>query len=188
MTAEAIDCATVADWESWLSEHHAERDEVWVRIAKKGSGRRSVTPAEATEAALCYGWIDSHRKTGAEGYFFQKYSPRRRGSSWSQINVERAEALMAAGRMRPPGLAQVEAAKADGRWDAAYEPQRTAQVPADLASALAGDEAARRFFESLGRTDRYAVILRLSKSRGAASREAQLRKLIDLLRSGQGIS
>jgi uncharacterized protein YdeI (YjbR/CyaY-like superfamily) len=155
---EIIDCAAAADRESWLAAQHAAREGVWLKIAKKGSGRQSVTPAEATEVALCYGWIDSHRKSGDGEYFLQKYSPRRPGSSWSRINAERAAALIAAGRMRAPGLAQIEAAKADGRWEAAYEPQRTAAVPADLAAALACDERARAFFESLGRTDRYNVI------------------------------
>lgn len=185
---EIIDCATVADWESWLAAHQATREGVWLKIAKKGSARRSVAPAEATEVALCYGWIDSHRKSGDGEHFLQKYSPRRPGSSWSRINVERVAALIAAGRMRAPGLAQIDAAKADGRWEAAYEPQRTAPVPADLAAALACDEPARVFFESLGRTDRYAVILRISKSRSAASRGNQLRQMIALLRVGQRVS
>lgn len=185
---EIIDCATAADWESWLAAQHAARDGVWLKIAKKASGQQSVTPAEATEVALCYGWIDSHRKSGDGEYFLQKYSPRRPGSSWSRINAERAAALIAAGRMRAPGLAQIEAAKADGRWEAAYEPQRTAAVPADLAAALACDERARAFFESLGRTDRYAVILRLSKARSAAGRAHQLRQMIAMLRAGQRVS
>jgi uncharacterized protein YdeI (YjbR/CyaY-like superfamily) len=185
---EIINCATAADWESWLAAQHAARDGVWLKIAKKGSGRRSVTPAEATEVALCYGWIDSHRKPCDGEYFLQKYSPRRHGSSWSRINTERAAALIAGGRMRAPGLAQIEAAKTDGRWEAAYEPQRTAPVPADLAAALARDERARAFFESLGRADRYAVILRLSKARSAASRARQLRQMLALLRAGQRVS
>ncbi len=147
-----------------------------------------MTPAEATEVALCYGWIDSHRKSGDGEHFLQKHSPRRRGSSWSRINVERAAALIAAGRMRAPGLAQIEAAKADGRWEAAYEPRRTAPVPADLAVALVGDERARVFLESLGRTNRYAMILRLSKARSEASRSHQLRQMIALRRAGQRVS
>ena len=100
---EVIECATAADWESWLAAHHAAREGVWLKIAKKGSARRSVTPAAATEVALCYGWIDSHRKSGDREHFLQKYSPRRPGSSWSRINVERATALIAAGRMRAKG-------------------------------------------------------------------------------------
>jgi uncharacterized protein YdeI (YjbR/CyaY-like superfamily) len=113
---ETITCANAAEWESWLSAHHAERDEVWLTIAKKASGRESVTAWEATGAALCFGWVDSHRKALDATYFLQRYSPRRRGSGWSQINADRAEALIAAGRMRPAGLAEIEAAKAERRW------------------------------------------------------------------------
>ena len=116
---QTIRCATAADWESWLVSHH-ELEGVWIQIAKKGSGVPSVTPEEATEIALCYGWIDSLRRSHDDVHFLQKYSPRRRGSSWSRLNAERAEALIASGRMRAPGLAEIEAAKADGRWDAAY--------------------------------------------------------------------
>jgi uncharacterized protein YdeI (YjbR/CyaY-like superfamily) len=185
---ETIACADAAEWESWLGAHHASRDGVWVKIAKKGSGERSVTAAEAGAVALCYGWIDSHRKGLDAAHFLQKYSPRRRGSSWSRVNVERVEALIAAGRMRPSGLAEVDAAKADGRWAAAYESQRTAPVPEDLAAALVNDEAARTFFDTLPRTDRYAVILRLLKARTPAVREAQLRRMVALLHAGQRVT
>jgi uncharacterized protein YdeI (YjbR/CyaY-like superfamily) len=116
---EVIRCVDAAAWESWLEAHHARAEGVWLKIAKKGSGRPSVTAAEADEVALCFGWIDSLRKSHDEAYFLQKFTPRRRGSSWSRINVARAEALTAAGRMRAPGLAEIEAAKVDGRWDAA---------------------------------------------------------------------
>ncbi|HEY0442954.1 MAG TPA: YdeI/OmpD-associated family protein [Candidatus Limnocylindrales bacterium] len=184
---ETISCGDVAEWEAWLADNHAIRDGIWVRIAKKGSGERSVTAAEAGEAALCFGWIDSHRKGLDATHFLQKYSPRRRGSSWSRVNVERVEALIAAGRMRPSGLAEVEAARADGRWAAAYASQRTATVPEDLAAALAADGEARAFFEQLPRTDRYAVILRLLKARTPAGREAQLRRMIALLHTGQRV-
>ena len=136
---DVIRCVDAAEWESWLEVHHAKADGVWLKIAKKGSGRSSVTAAEADEVALCYGWIDSQRKSHDETYFLQKFTPRRRGSSWSRVNVDRADALIAAGRMRAAGFAEIEAAKADGRWDAAYESQRTATVPDDLAAALAAD-------------------------------------------------
>jgi uncharacterized protein YdeI (YjbR/CyaY-like superfamily) len=182
---EIITCASTADWESWLATHHDVRNGVWLKIAKKGSGRPSVTPAEAIEVALCFGWIDSQRKSYNGEYFLQKYSPRRRGSSWSRINVERAKALMAAGRMRAPGSAEIDAAKADGRWAAAYESQRTATVPPDLAAALAQDERARACFESLGRTDRYALILQLMKARSASSRRERLERVVVLLRAGK---
>lgn len=118
--------ADAARWESWLADHHGRETGVWAKIAKKGSGEASVTPAEALDAALCYGWIDSQRKAYDGGHYLQRYSPRRPNSSWSQLNVEKAEALVAAGRMREPGLVAILVAKADGRWVAAYRPQRDA--------------------------------------------------------------
>jgi uncharacterized protein YdeI (YjbR/CyaY-like superfamily) len=184
---ELLAFGDAAQWEAWLAEHCASAAEAWLKIARKGTGQVSVTTAEALDVALCYGWIDSQRRSHDESWFLQRYSPRRRGSSWSRVNVERVEALLAAGRMRAPGLAEVEAAKADGRWDAAYESQRTAAVPPDLAAALAGDEPARAFFESLGRSDRYAVILRLLKARGETARAAELRRMVALLRAGRRV-
>jgi uncharacterized protein YdeI (YjbR/CyaY-like superfamily) len=185
---QALVFRDAAEWEAWLSKHHATEPDAWLKIAKKGSVHRSVSAEEADEVALCYGWIDSTRKAHDREFFLQRFSPRRRGSSWSRVNVERAEALIAAGRMRQPGFAEIEAAKDDGRWQAAYEPQRTATIPGDLADALADDEHARAFFESLGRTDRYALILRLSKTRSAAGREARLRRIVGLLRAGERVS
>jgi uncharacterized protein YdeI (YjbR/CyaY-like superfamily) len=174
-----------AAFDAWLADHHAARADVWVKIAKKGSGVASVTADEAGAVALCHGWIDSVRRSLDETYFLQRYSPRRPQGSWSRVNVERVEALIAAGRMRPAGLAEVEAAKADGRWDAAYVSQRDATVPPDLAEALARNVKAKERFESLGRTDRYLVILQLLKARTPASREATLRKAVTALEAGQ---
>jgi uncharacterized protein YdeI (YjbR/CyaY-like superfamily) len=184
---EVLAFGDAAQWEAWLAEHHASAADAWLKLARKGTGQVSVTPTEALDVALCYGWIDSQRRSHDPSWFLQRYSPRRRGSSWSRVNVERVEALLAAGRMRAPGLAEVAAAKADGRWDAAYASQRTATVPPDLAAALARDEPARAFFESLGRTDRYAVILRLLKARGEAARAAELRRMVALLRAGRRV-
>lgn len=181
--AEFLSFEDAAAWESWLREHHDRDSSVWLKIAKKGSGSASVTVTEALDVALCYGWIDSHRK-GLDGkHFLQKYSPRRARSSWSKVNVDKVEALIAAGRMQPAGLEQVRAARADGRCDAAYESQRTASVPPDLVAALDANDEAKRHFESLGRTDRYAVILRLLKARGPADRAARLRKAVEALSS-----
>jgi uncharacterized protein YdeI (YjbR/CyaY-like superfamily) len=182
-----LDFPDAAQWESWLAAQHGERAEAWLRIAKRHSGVASVTPAEALDVALCYGWIDGQRRAHDDVSFLQRFSRRRPGGSWSKINVAKVEALIGAGRMRPAGLAEVAAAKADGRWDAAYESQRTATVPADLAAALARNKPARAFFESLGRTDRYAVILRLLKARNAASRAAQLRRMVALLQAGRRV-
>ena len=181
---EIISFDDVARWESWLADHHDRRTGVWLKIAKKNSGKASVTSADALDVALCYGWIDSHRKAHDEVFFLQKYSPRRPRSSWSKVNVERVEALIAAGRMQAPGLEVVSAAKADGRWDAAYEPQRNATLPPDLATALDHNEQAKIRFHSLGKTDRYALILRLMKARGPADRAAQLHKVVDALEAG----
>jgi uncharacterized protein YdeI (YjbR/CyaY-like superfamily) len=186
--AEIITCDNAAQWESWLAEHHELPAGVWLKVAKKGSGLPSVTIKEALEVALCYGWIDSQRKGLDETHYLQKYSRRRPKGSWSRVNVELAEALIAAGRMRAPGFAEIAAAQADGRWDAAYESQRTAEIPADLAAALEADQRAREFFQKLGRTDQYAVILRLMKAQTPQRRVDQLQKMITLLAAGQKVN
>ena len=136
-----------AAWESWLAAHHADASEAWLRIAKRGSGIATIAIADALDVALCWGWIDGQRKGLDEVSFQQRYCPRRPRSSWSQINVAKVEALTAAGRMRPPGLAEVAAAQADGRWAAAYASQRTAEVPPDLAAALAANPRAAAAFD-----------------------------------------
>jgi uncharacterized protein YdeI (YjbR/CyaY-like superfamily) len=174
-----------SQFESWLAEHHDTRDGVWLKIAKKGSDARSVNAAEALEVALCFGWIDSHRKSLDESHFLQKYTPRRPKSSWSKVNTDRVDALIAAGRMREPGLAQVAAAKVDGRWDAAYASQRNATAPPDLEAALARSDAATHMFDSLGKSDRYALILRLLKARTPDERAAQLRRIVAQLEGGK---
>ncbi|MEV0424078.1 YdeI/OmpD-associated family protein [Streptosporangium canum] len=173
-----------ARWESWLAEHHGNEGGVWLKIAKKGSAVPLVTIGQALEVALCYGWIDSRRKSYDEHSFLQRYSRRRKGSPWSRVNVESVAALTAAGRMRPPGLAEVAAAQADGRWEAAYTAQRDATVPPDLAEALAAHPAAAAGFEALGKTGRYLVILPLLKARTPAGRAARLRKAIAGLPGG----
>jgi uncharacterized protein YdeI (YjbR/CyaY-like superfamily) len=171
-------------WESWLAGHHATEGEAWLEIARKGSPEELVTIGQALDVALCYGWIDSHRRACDERRFLQRYSPRRRNSPWSRVNVERVEALTAAGRMRPPGLAQVAAARADGRWAAAYAAQREAVVPPDLAEALAADPQAAARFEALGRTGRYRMVLPLLKARTAAGRAARLERAVRGLLDG----
>ncbi|MEV8441802.1 YdeI/OmpD-associated family protein [Actinosynnema sp. NPDC051121] len=174
--------ADAAEWEAWLAEHYGDSAGVWLKIAKKGSGRTSVTIAEALDVALCHGWIDSRRKGFDADHYAQRYSPRRPGGSWSRVNVEKVEALVAAGRVRAPGLAAIDAAKADGRWDAAYERQRDATVPPDLAGALAADDRARERFDLLDRTRRYAVLLRLMKARTPAGRARQLERIVGELK------
>ena len=128
---DAITLTGAEQWEAWLAEHHAGSDGVRLKIAKKGSGETSLTAAEGTEVALCFGWIDGHRKSYDSSWFLQRYPPRRRWRAWSQINVDRAEALIGVGRMQAAGFAEIERAKADGRWDAAYASQAAAAVPDD---------------------------------------------------------
>ena len=170
-----------AEFETWLAEHVDITAGVWLKIAKKGSGVASLTDDEAVDLGLCFGWISGQRKAYDEVYYLQKYVPRRARSRWSQVNVRKVEELLATGRMRPSGLAEVEAAKADGRWDAAYESQALATVPPDLAEALVASPRAARAFESLNRTRRYAVIRDLVTTRTPRTRSAHLRKAIAAL-------
>lgn len=179
--------ASLAELEAWLEENHAAAEGIWLKIAKKGSGVESVTYAEALELALCFGWIDSQKRGFDEKHFLQRFTPRRPRGKWSQINREKAEGLIAAEAMRAAGLAEVEAAKADGRWDAAYSGQRTAKVPADLQEELDGNEAARKFFASLDSANRYAILYRLEEAKKPETRERRLQKFIGMLERGEKI-
>jgi len=182
--AEVIAFRDAAEFEAWLDAHADLRAGVWLKIAKSGSGIPSLTADQAVEVGLCYGWISGQRRSCDETYYLQKYVPRRPRSRWSQVNVAKAEELIAAGRMRPSGLAEVEAAKADGRWAAAYQPQRNATVPPDLAVALAADPSAAQAFDALTKTQRYAVILQLVTARTATARAARVRRAMATLRGG----
>ncbi|WP_082567396.1 YdeI family protein [Pelomonas sp. Root1217] len=169
------------EFEAWLEAHVDLQAGVWLKIAKKGSGLPSLTSDEAVDVGLCFGWISGQRRSLDEHHYLQKYVPRRAGSRWSQVNVDKVAVLTAAGRMRPAGQAEVDAARADGRWDAAYAPQRHAVMPPDLAAALAGHAPAARAFEALGRTQQYALILKLLTARGEAARQRQLAKVMATL-------
>lgn len=174
----ALACTDATQWESWLADHHDQSSGTWLLIAKKGSDQRSVTISDALDVALCYGWIDSQRKGHDFDYYLQRYSPRRRGSPWSRLNVERVEALSEAGRMRTRGLAEVAAAQSDGRWAAAYQPQRDATVPPDFAAALERNERARAAFEQLDKTGQYAILLPVLKATTPTIRVMRLQKAI----------
>jgi uncharacterized protein YdeI (YjbR/CyaY-like superfamily) len=176
---EIIQCADVDEWDRWLTEHGETSKAVWLTVAKKGVA--GLTAAQAGDVAICHGWIDGQRRGLDATHFLQRYSPRRPGSPWSQVNVERVAALVAAGRMRPAGLVQVAAAKADGRWEAAYAPQSTAAMPDDLAAALADNDRARMAYEALGRSERYAVFLPLLKARTPEGRDKALRRAMAAL-------
>jgi uncharacterized protein YdeI (YjbR/CyaY-like superfamily) len=179
--------ATQADLEEWLEENHAASEGIWLKIAKKGAAVPSVTYAEALELALCFGWIDSQKRGHDEQHFLQRFTPRRPRGRWSKINREKAEALLAAKRMRPTGLAAVDAAKADGRWDAAYEGQRTAKVPADLQRELDANPAAAKFFSGLDSANRYAIVYRLNEAKKTETRERRLAKFVAMLDRGEKI-
>jgi uncharacterized protein YdeI (YjbR/CyaY-like superfamily) len=178
---EIMRFADVDAWDRWLTEHGQTRTAAWLAIAKQGTA--GLHAADAGDVAICHGWIDSNRRALDETHFLQRFSPRRPGSPWSKVNVERVAVLEAAGRMRPAGRAQVEAAKADGRWTGAYESQRSADVPEDLAAALAGNDRARAAFEALGRSERYGVFLPLLKARTPAARARALQQAIQALAS-----
>lgn len=177
---------TPPDLEAWLEEH-GDSPGLWLKIAKKGSGIMSVSYAEALDLALCFGWIDSQKRGFDEKHFLQRFTPRRPRGRWSRINREKAEALIEAGRMRPTGMAEVEAAKADGRWEAAYEGQRTAEVPADLQRELDAKPAAREFFANLDSANRYAIVYRLGEAKRQETRERRLRKFVEMLERGEKI-
>ena len=176
--AEVIAFRDAAEFEDWLADHVDESAGVWLKIAKKGSGIASLTDDEAVDIGLCYGWISGQRKSFDEEHYLQKYVPRRPKSRWSQVNVRKVAELTAQGRMRPSGLAEVEAAKADGRWDAAYDSQRQATVPPDLAAALAASPRAATAFASLSKTSQYAVILDVVTARAPRTRAAHISKAI----------
>lgn len=179
---EILGFADGGEWERWLERHHADRKDAWLRIAKSRSTVGGLSIADALDGALCFGWIDGQRRSHDDDSYLQRYSPRTRSSSWSQINVEKFEALAAAGRVRPAGFEAVAAAKADGRWDAAYASQRTAEVPDDLVSALdAAPDAATRF-AALGRGQRYEIVLPLLKARSPQRRAELVRRTIERLR------
>lgn len=174
-------------WETWLAKHQAESAGVWLQFAKKGTGVQSITYAEALEGALIWGWIDGQARRLDETFYLQRFTPRRPKSIWSKINRERAEALIAAGRMQPPGLVQVERAKADGRWDAAYDSPSKSQVPPDLQAALDGNAKAAKFFATLDAQNRYSILHRLQTHKRAETRAAKLAKFVEMLERGEKI-
>ena len=172
-------------WEAWLEEQHATSDGLWLKLAKKGSGIETVTFAEALDVALCYGWIDSQADKFDGDYWLQRFTPRKLRSKWSQVNREKVAKLIEAGRMKPAGLREVERAKADGRWDAAYEPPSTATVPDDLRAELEKNVAAREFFETLDRTNRYAILHRIQDAKKPETRAHHIAKYVEMLAEGK---
>jgi uncharacterized protein YdeI (YjbR/CyaY-like superfamily) len=168
-------------WEAWLAEQHATSGGLWLKIAKKDSGIDTVSYAEALEVALCYGWIDGQKDKFDGEYWLQRFTPRKAKSKWSKINREKAEQLIAQGRMQPAGMREVEQARADGRWDAAYDGQRTAAIPDDLQQALEQNPEAAAFFATLDSTNRYAILYRLQDAKKPETRARRLEQYITML-------
>ena len=176
--------ADQAALEQWLEAEGATAPGVYVKLAKKGAGVPSVTYAELVESCLCFGWIDGRSNRLDDSFYLQRITPRRARSVWSQKNVDAVEALILAGRMRPTGLAAVDAARADGRWDRAYAGSATITVPDDLAAALAAEPAAQKEFEALDGANRYAVLWRVHTAASDATRAKRIASLVQLLRDG----
>jgi uncharacterized protein YdeI (YjbR/CyaY-like superfamily) len=172
-------------WADWLAEHHAGSAGLWLKIARKASGIATVTYAQAVEAALCFGWIDGQKGALDERHWLQRFTPRRTRSRWSAINRETALALIERGEMRPAGLAEVERAQADGRWEAAYAGQATAAVPNDLREALAANDAARAAFATLDATNRYAILYRVQDARRPETRARRIATFVAMLAEGR---
>jgi uncharacterized protein YdeI (YjbR/CyaY-like superfamily) len=187
VTPPTIAFASRDDWADWLTEHHDADEGVWLKLAKKGSGIASVTQAEAVEVALCFGWIDGQAKPVDDDYWLQRFTPRRARSRWSKINRDRATALIERGEMHPAGLREVERAKADGRWDAAYASPSTATVPDDLQAALDADDEASAFFATLDSANRYAILYRVQDAKRPETRARRIEKYVAMLREHRKI-
>jgi uncharacterized protein YdeI (YjbR/CyaY-like superfamily) len=178
--------ASAADFETWLAPRHGSAAGIWIRIAKKETGIASVDYSQALDVALCYGWIDGHKR-GGESHWLQRFTPRTRTSKWSQVNRDRVDKLIGEGRMQPAGQAEIDRAKADGRWAAAYAGQKSATVPADLQQALDADPQASAFFATLDGRNRFAVLYRVGDAKKPETRAARIAKFVAMLHDHQKI-
>lgn len=178
---------TSQEWRAWLEAHHASEKGVWMRFAKKASELRSVSYAQALDEALCYGWIDGQVKKYDADSWIQKFTPRGKRSLWSKINREKVAALVASGQMQAAGSAEVERAQTDGRWEAAYDSPSNAEVPADFAEALEKNAAAKSFFETLNKGNRYAILWRIQTATKAETRAKRIAGLVEMLEKGERI-
>ncbi len=176
-----------AGWEAWLAKNQDKPGGIWMRVAKKASGTKSVTYPEALEVALCYGWIDAQKKPESETTWLQRFMPRRPKSIWSRINRDKALALIERGQMKPGGLKEIERARQDGRWDAAYEPATSATVPADFQSELDRRPKAKAFFKTISATNRYAILWRLQTAKKPETRTKRIRSFVEMLEKGETI-
>jgi uncharacterized protein YdeI (YjbR/CyaY-like superfamily) len=170
-------------WAQWLEDNYATSQGLWLKIAKKGVDQPSVYYPEALNVALCYGWIDGQKGKFDDEYWLQKFTPRRAKSVWSRVNTDKVTELIAQGKMREPGLKEIERAKADGRWDAAYESQSKIVVPEDFQAALDANPEAKEFFEQLNSVNRYAILYRITTAKKPETRQKNIQKFIDMLKA-----
>jgi len=172
-------------WRNWLEENHKQTQGIWLKLAKKSSGKTSISYADALEEALCYGWIDGQKQTYNNEYWLQRFSPRGSKSIWSKVNVAKAEVLIKSGKMQSSGLSAVESAKKDGRWKTAYDSPSTSTVPEDFQAALDSHPKAKQFFETLNRANVYAFCWRVQTAKKTETRQARIEKFIDMLNKGE---
>ncbi|MEU0673992.1 YdeI/OmpD-associated family protein [Streptomyces sp. NPDC006172] len=182
---ETVAFESAGAFRDWLGENYAVSPGIWLKLRKKGPGIVALDYAQAVDEALCHGWIDGQKAKFDDQWWLQRFTPRGPRSRWSKINRDRAEALIEQGRMRPSGRAEVDRAKADGRWGAAYDGAKAATVPDDLRAALAAEPAAARFFETLDRQNRYAILYRVQDAKKAETRARRIEKFVAMLAEGQ---
>jgi uncharacterized protein YdeI (YjbR/CyaY-like superfamily) len=173
------------EWESWLKLNGSMTTAAWLRLAKKSADQPTLSYAEALESALCHGWIDGQKKAESEHYWLQRFTPRTAKSIWSKINKAKAEALIVAGKMQPAGMREIERAKQDGRWDAAYSSASTSTVPADLQKALDSNKKAKEFFATLNSQNRYAILFRIQNVKKAETRARKIAQFVEMLAHGE---
>ncbi|WP_432262445.1 YdeI/OmpD-associated family protein [Cupriavidus sp. TMH.W2] len=185
MTETPLTFISQIEWESWLAQNGSTSTGAWLRLAKKGAEQPTVTYEQALEGALCYGWIDGKKQAESDKYWLQRFTPRSAKSIWSKLNKDRADALIAAGRMRPPGMVQIERAKEDGRWEAAYTSASHSIVPDDLQLALDANPRARKFFATLNSRNRYAILFRVQNAKKPETRARKIEEFVNMLNRGE---
>lgn len=182
---DILSLKSVKEWQAWLRANHACASGVWLHIQKKGSTKRSPTYAEALDVALCHGWIDGQKNRHDESSWLQRFTPRRPRSAWSKKNIEHAERLIRAGKMKSAGLVEIEAAKKDGRWKAAYDSPSNAKIPKDFLKALKRNKRAEAFFKSLNRTNLYSIAYRLQTAKTPEMREKRMKMILEMMAKGE---
>jgi uncharacterized protein YdeI (YjbR/CyaY-like superfamily) len=185
VTTQILALESFSHWEAWLQSNHATSTGVWLQIFRKDSGKPTIGYSEAVEGALCYGWIDGQSKSHDTSSWIQKFTPRRPRSVWSKINTERVERLLKEGKMKPAGLAAVEAAKQDGRWQAAYDPPSKAVIPKEFLQAVAKNRKAKAFFDTLNRTNLYSIAWRLQTAKKPETRARRMEAILEMLANGK---